>query len=338
MMAKNIYLFLLAINSGCTLLNEPETFNYNTEKVLFEMCDTIKHNYSYLSFKQINIDSIYSFYSSKLTNYKGDRIFNLINDVLYELMDGHVSFYTNGGFQIQPYIPRRMLKDKYAYDPIVIRKYFNNPLELTGDNKIEYGILDNNLGYIYLSTMKRGNTDWILSFSSILSKLMNTDSIILDVRDNGGGSDIITQYIIRLFLTEPIETPIWIDAQGNELKRSLLNPLNKNTYKGKIIILQNGTNFSATEGFLNVMRELPNVTTIGDTTGGGSGDPQNFNLSDNLAIRLSTKMQLTYQRKQIEWNGIEPDILIQQTKEDLDNGRDLQLEAAIKYLSNLIMN
>lgn len=332
MSAKVFYIIFIGMISGCTLINEPETYNYDTRKILDLTCSTIKDNYPYLSFKHINIDSLHSFYSNRLSNYKGDRVYNLLYDLLYELKDGHVTLYTNGGFPIIPYIPKRFLKDRYSYDPVIARNYFKEPLKLAAENKIEYGILENNIGYVYISTMGIGNRDWILSFTYVISKLIGTKGLILDVRDNGGGSDVITEFIVSHFLIEPIESLIWVDSHGKESERHLLNPRNSNTYFNKVIILQNGLCFSATEGFINVMRELPNVITLGDTTGGGSGNPKNYEITDNLTIRLSTYMQLTYQRKQIEWNGIEPDILIGQTKEDLEKGRDLQLEAAIKYL------
>ena len=80
------------------------------------------------------------------------------------------------------------------------------------------------------------------------------------------------------------------------------------------------------------MRELPNVTTIGDTTEGGSGSPENFNISYNLTIHMSTKIQYTYEGEIIEYNGIEPDVLVPQNLSELRRGRDIQLEAAINFL------
>lgn len=334
MTVKITKIFFALFISGCTLLVEPVRHEYDASKVLSETCSLIKDHYSYISYKHINVDSIDAYYSARLSDYKGDRIFNLLSDVLYNLKDGHVWFYTPGGFLIQPYIPPRAEKDKYAYDPNIVRNYFSKPLNLAGENRLEYGILDNNIGYIYISTMNRGDSKWMTEISGILAGFKNTKGLILDVRDNGGGSDYITQYLIRNFLTEPMLSSVWIDAQGNEDRRYLMNPLNTYIYTKNIALLQNGTCFSATEGFINAMRELPNVTTMGDTTEGGSGSPENFNISYNLTIHLSTKIQLTYDGKYIEQNGIEPDILVPQNVSDLKRGRDLQLEAAINFLSN----
>lgn len=333
---KRIFICFISVLflSQCTLLNEPKEYKYDKEKVLLDLCTTIKNNYSYLSYKKIKIDSLYSAYYTKLSNYEGDRIFNLLYDVLGELKDGHVDFYSLGGFPIQPYTPPRMTKDKHSYDPLVVRNYSSNPFQLSGEKKIESGLLNGNIGYVNISTLENGDGKWIYDFSNIISSFTNTNGIILDIRNNGGGSDLISYYIVQQLLSKPMLSPIWLDAKGKELNRITLNPSSKNPYKKNIVLLQNGGCFSSAEGFICMMRELPNVTTIGDTTGGGSGAPQLFQLAENLTIRISTKIQLTYERKYIEWNGIEPDILIPQTKNDIDQGRDLQLEAAINFLLN----
>lgn len=336
MKAKIVFIYLAFMISGCSFLVEPTKFEYDNSKVLSETYNLITNNYPYLKFKEINIDSIYSYYSARLADYQGDRVFNLLNDVLCNLKDGHVWFYTPGGFVIQPYTPPRSIKDKYAYDPNVIRNYFSKPLNLAGENQLEYGILDNNIGYIYISSMKAGDGKWINDILGILASFKDTKGLILDVRNNGGGSEDITRYILRNFLTEPMLSPIWVDSHGNEDQRFLIYPLNTYTYQKNVALLQNGKCFSAAEGFINTMRELPNVTTIGDTTAGGSGWPEDFNISYNLTIHLSTKSQLTYDGKYIEQNGLEPDILIPQNIPELKSGRDIQLEAAISFLSKEI--
>jgi len=41
---------------------------------------------------------------------------------------------------------------------------------------------------------------------------------------------------------------------------------------------------------------------------------------------------LRYDGEPIEWNGVLPDIRVPQSKEDIDQGRDKQLEYAIELL------
>lgn len=82
------------------------------------------------------------------------------------------------------------------------------------------------------------------------------------------------------------------------------------------------------------MQQIDNCTIIGDTTGGGSGNPKYYNLPSGIMIRVSTTNYLNYDDKPIEWNGIVPDILIPQTEEDIIKNTDKQIEYAIEYLLN----
>ena len=41
---------------------------------------------------------------------------------------------------------------------------------------------------------------------------------------------------------------------------------------------------------------------------------------------------MRYDGEHVEWNGIPPDIRISQTKADIDDNRDIQLEYAVSYL------
>jgi C-terminal processing protease CtpA/Prc len=85
---------------------------------------------------------------------------------------------------------------------------------------------------------------------------------------------------------------------------------------------------------------LPNITAVGDTTGGGGGAASgpsvktigNYTLPSGMIINIPTGYFLRYDGKQFEWLGVPPDIRVQQTKEDIQNGIDKQLEYAIEIL------
>ena len=81
-----------------------------------------------------------------------------------------------------------------------------------------------------------------------------------------------------------------------------------------------------------MMRRLPNVTLVGDTTGGGGGAPEYFPLPSGRQIRVSTKNLCRYDGSPVEWNGIPPDVVVMQTKSDLKGGHDLQFERACAFL------
>lgn len=329
---KRIISFIsLLLLCGCTLITEPENpTRYNAKIILDDTINLINTTYPYLSFKGIDTDSLHAVYASKLDQYRGDRVHNLLLDLLSELRDGHVSFYNPAGYSVGTYKARRSIKDRYAFSLNLVRSYASNDFQTLEDHKITYGKLTDQTGYIHVATMAREGFNFS-KFTVALRNLGDTEGLILDVRSNGGGSDRVTYYLVSHFIKEPFPSPIWLDHEGNEMQRTYLTPHTYH-YLKPVILLQNGTCYSATEGFISMMQELEMVTTIGDTTGGGTGAPGDFLISYDFKIHLSRFAQLTYQGDHIEWNGITPDILVPQTKLDIENQRDLQLETALRIL------
>ena len=186
---KNIFL----ISSVCIMLSllsckdiivtEPES-NLNVED--FEAAwNRINNVYPYLDFKKINWDSIHTVYRDRIDNAKGDEFFIVFGDFLAELKDGHVYYRTKGGGEVYPYYPQRHFKDRHAYSPFVVRKYFDKELRLTESKSVEYEILPGNIGYVFLSDFHE--TYLIDEFPGVLNYLKNTKGLIIDIRQKRGG-------------------------------------------------------------------------------------------------------------------------------------------------------
>ncbi|NOX89811.1 MAG: hypothetical protein GXO77_12370 [Calditrichaeota bacterium] len=332
---SKIVIFILSLYFlQCSYIFEPNINEASSVEIFEDTWQIADNNYPFFTFKNIDWDALHEKYYSKVQQVREDEILVLIHDLLGELKDGHVWFYTRGGKRIRPFVLPRVLKDQKAFSLLVVQQYFNEPLSFAGNKRFYYGILSGNIGYIYISTFERNHTKWYFDFKDIIVKLRNTRGVILDVRQNGGGSDIVTNYIVSFFLNQSMESPLWIDARGDTLSRHWINPNEGIHYFKPTVILQNGGCFSAAEGFINIIKELPQVTTVGDTTAGGGGAPEDFNIAGGFTIRISTKAQLGYNGEHIEWNGIPPDILIRQTEQDVKKDVDHQLEFAIQLLNN----
>lgn len=317
----------------CSYIFEPDGEEVPPVKIFEDTWQVANNHYPFFAFKNIDWDGLHEMYYAKVQRVQGDEILVLIHDLLGELKDGHVWFYTHGGKRIRPFILPRILKDRKAFSLLVVQRYFKEPLSFAGYKRFYYGILSGNVGYIYISTFERDDTKWYLDFKDIIAKLSNTRGIILDVRQNSGGSDVVTRYIISFFLNQPVESPVWLNARGDTLPRYWINPREDIRYLKPAVVIQNGVCFSAAEEFINVIKELPQVTTVGDTTAGGGGAPEDFIIPGGFTIHISTRAQLGYHGEQIEWNGIPPDILIRQTEQNVEAGVDLQLEFAIQLLN-----
>lgn len=292
---------------------------------------TVRDVYPYLQFKGINWDSIHTLYLPRAQNAHGDEIYYVLFDLLKELRDGHVGLWTAGGSPVVPYRPPRSLRDKDAYNPLVVRKYFHNELRLAGNQRMEYEILDGNIGYVYISTFTGGT--WINDFATVLDYFRNTKGLIVDVRDNSGGTSLTSRVVVGRFLDSRLAyPPSYINGVLISDPNEFMQPLGPFRYQNRVVVLTNGRSFSEGEGFTEKMKQIPTVTVVGDTTAGASGDPRVFKLPSGRHIRVSTKDIRRYDGERQEWNGIPPNIRVAQTADDAKRGRDKQLEYAIELL------
>jgi C-terminal processing protease CtpA/Prc len=91
--------------------------------------------------------------------------------------------------------------------------------------------------------------------------------------------------------------------------------------------------FSAGSVFTLCMRELPDVTIVGDTTGGGLGLPIGTELANGWQLRFSGTQILSAGSKCYEM-GVPPDVTIQMDATDEQNGIDSIIEKAVEIITN----
>jgi carboxyl-terminal processing protease len=326
----SIFCLIVLLSCNDLIVTEPDS-NHNVED--FEAAwKRIRDVYPYLEFKKINWDSIHSVYRPLVENVNGDEFYLLLRDFLAELKDGHVYFRTKGGGEVYPYYPQRHFKDRHAYSPFVVRKYFDKALRLTESKTVEYEIIPGNIGYAFLSDFHENYlTD---EFPVVLDYLKNTKGLILDIRQKVGGDYKNIEAVITRFLTGPLERN---DAYtyGEKWNLPPFQPRGPFQYTKPVVVLINGSTFSAGEFTTEILKQLPQVTAIGDTTGGGSvggGDESLYFLPSGKSISIGFIDIRRYDGLPWEWLGVAPDIRVEQTEADIQAGRDLQLEYAIDLL------
>jgi C-terminal processing protease CtpA/Prc len=115
-----------------------------------------------------------------------------------------------------------------------------------------------------------------------------------------------------------------------ELTPTNLSPADS-TYNGKVCVLTNRKVYSAASVFTLAMREVPGVTIVGDTTGGGLGLPVGIELPNEWQIHCAGSQLLSTTGENFEL-GIPPDIQVDMKKEDIDKGIDSIIEKAIEVI------
>jgi len=104
-------------------------------------------------------------------------------------------------------------------------------------------------------------------------------------------------------------------------------------YTKPVVVLLDADCFSATDIFLAALAELPGVTLMGQTSGGGSGRALPYRLAHSgLELRLSSMASFRVDGRRIDGRGVEPDVELWPEPEDLIGRGDSVLEAAVARL------
>jgi len=323
---------------GCVdIMVKPPDVNHNIEdfEVVWNKVDDF---YPFLKFKRIDWDSIYTVYRHRAEATKGDDFYFVLRDLLAELKDGHVYYKTPGGSEVYPFYPSRHFKDRHAYGPFVVRKYFDKELILTGSGSAEYQILPENIGYVFLADFHENYV--VNEFPGIMEYLLNTKGLIIDIRQKRGGNPQNVEAVVSRFISSPLEWPEFYVA-GTLLELTPVQPQGPFIYTNPVVVIINGSTYSAGELATEMLKQVPGITAIGDTTGGGSGLSTNdsfetrgvFELPSGKTICIPTGYINRYDGLPWEWLGVAPDIRIEQTADDINNGIDKQLEYAIDLLN-----
>jgi C-terminal processing protease CtpA/Prc len=98
------------------------------------------------------------------------------------------------------------------------------------------------------------------------------------------------------------------------------------------VVLQENATFSAAEDFLVAIEKVPQITTIGRPTGGSTGQPLVIELPGGGFVNICTKRDTYPDGRDFVGIGIAPDIFVEQTIEDVRQGRDPALDRAVELL------
>lgn len=165
------------------------------------------------------------------------------------------------------------------------------------------------------------------------------DGIIYDIRTNPGGSAQLAIDIAGRFVKEKTLVGYDVVKTGkgyNDISEPLalyLVPVDGKWTDKKTAVLINRDVYSTANLFASFMKQAPNATVIGGKSGGGGGSPTSFYLPNGWAVIMSAhRFSLDVDKKQIE-AGVDPDINVTITEQDIKNKVDSILEKAIEVLS-----
>jgi retinol-binding protein 3 len=169
-----------------------------------------------------------------------------------------------------------------------------------------------NIGYLKLNGFEEPDVCGSTAVAA-MTFLADSDSIIIDLRENAGGAPRMAALISSYLFDEPVHLDDLYDRNQNITEQFWTSPYvpgKKNAGKTVFVLTARRT-FSAGEMFSYDLKSLKRATLIGETTGGGAHTVAPHQIDDHFFIRVSFgRFVNPITKTNWERAGVEPDIKV----------------------------
>lgn len=153
--------------------------------------------------------------------------------------------------------------------------------------------------------------------------------IILDLRNNSGGYLESAVHVASLW----IEDGAVVLEENASHERKEYSASGRAQFNGvPTIVLVNGGTASASEIVAGALQDYGLAKVVGQKTFGKGSIQEIKEFSDKSSVKVTTARWLTPKGRSIDKEGITPDVVVEMTQEEYDEGKDPQLQKAIELL------
>lgn len=217
------------------------------------------------------------------------------------------------------------------------------------DLSVKFDLLPGNIGLLRIPSFKANVFD-AKAFTDLFEfKILPTDALIIDIRDNNGGNSQIGDFIMQFIAQDTVPQAAWSQPEykaayaswgqkwhTDTVESQPLIPFYKQypdvpEYDKPIILLVNNGTFSAAENFAVLFRNAGRGKIMGTPTGGSTGSPIMIDLGWGYYGVICTRHETLADGSEFIGVGIQPDIMLEET-ESFFFGKDNVIEAALKEL------
>lgn len=181
-----------------------------------------------------------------------------------------------------------------------------------------------------------------------LGAMTGLKGLIIDIRENRGGTTptaIVSRLTDRTLRGHCGRTRQYLPAFRAWGSREawytfsfLVQPADHPLFLGPLVVLISEVTFSAAEDFLVLLRERPRTKFVGTPTAGSTGQPLivPVPLPGGGGFRVCTVYTTYADGREFVGFGIQPDVEVSPTPQDIAAGRDVVLEKGLEVLREMI--
>jgi len=201
-------------------------------------------------------------------------------------------------------------------------------------------------GIVYVAMNTFGDRTFGSQFEAALKTISKPRGLIIDVRDNGGGSSSVGYAVISQLIDKPLQSSRWKTRQympafrawgrkeaWHEEQPHAINPSKEAPFLGPVVVLTSPGTVSAAEDFVVALKAGRRATIIGRKTAGTTGQPLLIKLPGGGSARICTKWDSSPDGTEFVGVGVIPDVEVGPTQQSITDGKDPELDKAIEVLT-----
>ncbi len=245
-----------------------------------------------------------------------------IGDILTAHLEGFDKHFT-----VQP-IPTANTKEKATFP----KEPWFTKLDRKNAGLRHVEIKQGNIGYIEFWGFANLNNNTQQKFNNVMQLLSDVDGLIIDLRENGGGSGEMVSWLISYFVKGRVHTNSFY-TRYTDVSNDFYTE--KNIDGGKLesvplYILIGPNTFSAAEEFAYNLKHMGRATIIGEPSKGGANPWRWFPLTDNMRIGIpATRAINPITQTNWEGKGVIPNVEVNE-QDALEKAYEISLKTVLE--------
>jgi carboxyl-terminal processing protease len=328
-----------------TILRDPE-LNFE------QLWETFHNRYPFFDLRNVDWKKQYDTFRPRVTRLTtDDELFDILCEMIDPLDDGHVELTgrTVPGHKRRFFNPEPEPRFRQEFSRQEIERLFETTQKTLSSKG--FGQQQKTAAWM-LHYCRSGSVGYIRIFElegvkkrklkealdSITDDFNSLKGLIIDIRENPGGDDstvieIVNRFCDRKQIAFHRKTKTGPGkADFTPIKSWHTQPQGSTQFTGPIVLLSCDSVFSGGEVFALAMKQLPNVTIIGDDTNGIFSYQLEKKLPNGWRYRLSYQMYFSADMVCYEGRGVPVDIKLLNNKSDIENGVDPLIVRALEVI------